>query len=107
MKNWPPNRVSVPARFAKLLETRKWPHFTEEQVSFLEDLFPVRCLQPGEPVEVHLRHAGMVELISLLRANVAAEAYRSGVGAEDVADHEETWEQARASATKTTEVEVS
>lgn len=48
------------------------PYVTESLVEALEALFPPRCLKVGESVEQHLRYAGKVELIALLRANCLA-----------------------------------
>lgn len=47
-----------------------WPTFTEEQVAFLEKLFPPRCVGRRESAEDHLRYAGMVDLVALMRATV-------------------------------------
>jgi hypothetical protein len=46
------------------------PDLTEQQLAYLEALFPPRCLKPNEMVEDHLRYAGKVELIAMLRAQL-------------------------------------
>lgn len=47
-----------------------WPTFSDSQVSFLERLYPARCIGRSESAEDHLRHAGMVELIERMRGTV-------------------------------------
>lgn len=47
-----------------------WPQFSEYQVAFLEKMFPKRCLQTRETVEDHLRYAGKVDLIAIMRDHV-------------------------------------
>jgi hypothetical protein len=49
------------------IASKPWPKFTEEQVTFLEGEFPPRCLGTKESVEDHLRYAGKVELIAMMR----------------------------------------
>ena len=44
-----------------------WPELDEATVAHLEGLFPPRCMQPDEHVEDHLRYAGAVDLVALLR----------------------------------------
>lgn len=51
-------------------KTDHWPTFTEVQVSFLEKLFPPRCVGRRESAEDHLRYAGMVDLVAMLRGTV-------------------------------------
>ena len=48
--------------------TLGFPRLTADQVEQLENKFPPRCLGKGESVEDHLRYAGKVELIALLRS---------------------------------------
>lgn len=45
-----------------------YPRLTADQIEQLEVKFPPRCLHKGESVEDHLRYAGKVELIAILRS---------------------------------------
>lgn len=47
--------------------TEKLPVFSRESLEALEELFPPRCLERGESAEDHLRYAGKVELVGMLR----------------------------------------
>lgn len=47
--------------------TEKLPVFSRESLEALEGLFPPLCLGRGESVEDHLRYAGKVELVEMLR----------------------------------------
>lgn len=44
------------------------PAWTEEQLAWMEKTFPPRCLGRAEPVEAHLRYAGVVEFVQNRRA---------------------------------------
>jgi hypothetical protein len=46
------------------------PDLTEAMLVWLEEYFPARCLGPRETVEDHLRYAGKVELVAVLRAQL-------------------------------------
>lgn len=58
------------------LRNEAWPAFTEAQVSFLEELFPARCIGHTESIEDHIRYAGKVDLIAQLRAHTVGGAAR-------------------------------
>jgi hypothetical protein len=47
-----------------------FPKFNDVQVEFLEGMFPPRCLGLHESVEDHLRYAGKVELVAVLRSSM-------------------------------------
>jgi hypothetical protein len=47
-----------------------WPTFTDAQIGWLEKVFPARCMTRTETVEDHLRYAGAVDLISIMRSRV-------------------------------------
>lgn len=58
----------MPVKFE--LAPEHWPRFTEEQVAFLEKLYPARCIGTQEQIELHLRYAGKVDLIAQMREHV-------------------------------------
>lgn len=46
------------------------PDIDEELLDYLEGLYPARCYNPmQEDLETHLRYAGKVDLITVLRAS--------------------------------------
>ncbi len=52
------------------LTPEPWPNFTDVQVSFLEKMYPPRCIGREEQIEDHIRYAAKVELIAQLRQHV-------------------------------------
>ena len=42
--------------------------YAQALVELLDQMYPARCISPGESLEDHLRHAGKRELIDDLRA---------------------------------------
>lgn len=44
-----------------------WPDIPRDLLTFLERLYPPRCMDPREGVEDHLRYAGAVSLIADMR----------------------------------------
>lgn len=46
------------------------PRLTMRDIEALEANYPSRCLRPNERVEDHLRYAGKVELIAVLKSFV-------------------------------------
>jgi len=56
-----------------------WPEVPEDLVAYLEAAFPPRCKKPSESLEEHVRYAGCVELVEILRAR----AEMGRVGADD------------------------
>lgn len=46
---------------------RPIPDSTRDLLDDLEEHYPARCKSPDESLEDHLRYAGMVELIDVLR----------------------------------------
>lgn len=72
------------------LVPENWPRFTEEQVTFLEKLYPARCISPRETIEDHIRYAGKVDLIASMREHVpgAITALHLNEDEEDALDDE-------------------
>lgn len=52
------------------LQEPKWPEVPEDLVEFLEAIYPPKCMDRVTSVEEHLRYAGAVELVELLRFKV-------------------------------------
>jgi hypothetical protein len=48
----------------------EWPIFTDAQVAWLEKAFPNRVIERHESIEDHIRYAGAVDLITILRSRV-------------------------------------
>jgi hypothetical protein len=63
-----------------------WPDFTPEQVAFLKEQFPHRCLLRNETVEDHLRYCGKVELVEEIASHVSL-PFRVATG-EDLVDED-------------------
>lgn len=58
--------------------TKGWPDIPLDLLEYLETVWDPRCMMPNESVEEHLRYAGAVGLVTLMRAAVNAKLARSG-----------------------------
>lgn len=52
------------------INQQQLPRLTMRDIEALEAVYPPRCLRPGESVESHLRYAGKVDLILVLKSLV-------------------------------------
>lgn len=63
------------------------PVLPAEAVEKLEEMFPARCLQRHETAEEHLRYAGKVELVGMLRNRLTAYQLEVDLGGQVDEDH--------------------